>query len=68
MAYVHDPECWQSTRTTCPFCDSLRLASSGRGERIIAAMQTAHDEAVTAGQTAKANAIQLMIDKVSTVM
>ena len=67
MAYVHEPECWQSTRPSCPFCDSLRVARDGRGERIIASMQTAHDEAVAAGQTAKANAIQLMITRVSTI-
>jgi len=66
-AYVHHPDCWQSTRTTCPFCDSLRAGADGRAQRIIDSMQQAHDEAVTAGQTAKAAAIQLMIDKVNTV-
>jgi hypothetical protein len=67
MAFVHKPECLQSTRTSCPQCDAISASGDGRASRIIAAMQTAHDDAVAAGQAAKANAIQLMIDKVSTV-
>jgi hypothetical protein len=67
MPFVHRDDCVHVAMITCHFCDQLVVAESGRGERIIAAMQTAHDDAVTAGQTAKASAIQLMIDKVSTV-
>jgi hypothetical protein len=65
--FVHRDDCIHVTMVTCRWCETAALAENGRGERIIAAMQTAHDEAVAAGQTAKANAIQLMIDKVSTV-
>jgi len=65
--FVHRDDCFHVTMTNCRYCESVLAAADGRATRIIAAMQQAHDDAVAAGQTAKANAIQLMIDRVNTV-
>ena len=65
--FVHRDDCLHVTMTSCRICAQSLAAENGRGERIIASMQQAHADAVSLGQTAKASAIQLMIDRVSTV-